>query len=136
MRAMDVMTTHVITVGPDASVQDLAMLLSERGISGVPVIDSDNRLIGIVSEGDLLQFPIPVTDSDQDPLTVTVEPLPTGAHLIHQGSLFLFQWVPDMDQAGTYPLEVHVSDGTIETVEPFTVTVVDNPRFQRLVARR
>jgi CBS domain-containing protein len=54
MRAMDVMTTHVITVGPDASVQDLAMLLSERGISGVPVIDAGNQLIGIVSEGDLL----------------------------------------------------------------------------------
>jgi CBS domain-containing protein len=54
MRAMDIMTTHVITIGPDASVKELAMLLSERGISGVPVIDSDNRLIGIVSEGDLL----------------------------------------------------------------------------------
>jgi CBS domain-containing protein len=54
MRAMDVMTTQVITVGPDTSVQDLAMLLSQRGISGAPVIDSDNRLVGIVSEGDLL----------------------------------------------------------------------------------
>jgi CBS domain-containing protein len=54
MRAMDVMTTHVITIGPDASVQELALLLSERGISGVPVIDSDNRLVGIASEGDLL----------------------------------------------------------------------------------
>jgi CBS domain-containing protein len=48
------MTTQVITVGPDTSVQDLAMLLSQRGISGAPVIDSDNRLVGIVSEGDLL----------------------------------------------------------------------------------
>jgi len=54
MRAMDIMTTHVVTVGPDTAVKELALLLSERGISGVPVIDSDNRLIGIVSEGDLL----------------------------------------------------------------------------------
>jgi CBS domain-containing protein len=54
MRAMDVMTTNVITVGPNASVQEVAALLSERGISGVPVVDSENRLIGIVSEGDLL----------------------------------------------------------------------------------
>jgi CBS domain-containing protein len=54
MRAMDVMTTEVITVDPDTSVQALARLLSERGISGVPVIDSENRLVGIVSEGDLL----------------------------------------------------------------------------------
>jgi CBS domain-containing protein len=54
MRAMDVMTTNVITIDPNTSVQALAALLSERGISGVPVVDSDNRVIGVVSEGDLL----------------------------------------------------------------------------------
>jgi len=54
MRAMDVMTTNVITVEPDTSVQQLATLLSERGISGVPVVDRDNRLLGVVTEGDLL----------------------------------------------------------------------------------
>jgi len=54
MRAMDVMTPNVITVDPDSSILTLARLLSERAISGVPVVDSDNRLIGIVSEGDLL----------------------------------------------------------------------------------
>jgi len=54
MRPMDVMTTGVITVDPDTSVQAVAKLLSERGISGVPVVDSANRLVGIVSEGDLL----------------------------------------------------------------------------------
>jgi len=54
MRAMDVMTTEVITVDPDVSVQAVAKLLSERGISGVPVIDAADRLVGIVSEGDLL----------------------------------------------------------------------------------
>jgi len=35
-------------------VQQLATLLSERGISGVPVVDRDNRLLGVVTEGDLL----------------------------------------------------------------------------------
>jgi CBS domain-containing protein len=54
MRAMDVMTTDVITVAPDMSVQDLAKLLAERGISGTPVVDAGGRLVGIVSEGDLL----------------------------------------------------------------------------------
>lgn len=53
MRAMDVMTTEVITIGPDTSVQELAKLLSERGISGVPVVEN-GRLVGLVSEGDLL----------------------------------------------------------------------------------
>jgi CBS domain-containing protein len=54
MRAMDVMTTNVITVDPDTSVQAVAALLAERGISGVPVVNSANQLVGILSEGDLL----------------------------------------------------------------------------------
>jgi CBS domain-containing protein len=54
MRAMDVMTSEVITVEEDASVQMVAKLLAERGVSAVPVVDSENRVIGMVSEGDLL----------------------------------------------------------------------------------
>lgn len=54
MRAIDVMTPNVITVDPDTSVQHLAELLSERGISGAPVMDTTGSMIGIVSEGDLL----------------------------------------------------------------------------------
>jgi len=54
MRAMDVMTTDVITVDPDMTVQALARLLAERGISGAPVVDSNGRLVGIIGEGDLL----------------------------------------------------------------------------------
>ena len=54
MHAIDVMTPGVITVQPDMSVQAVAKLLSERGISGAPVVDVADRLVGIVSEGDLL----------------------------------------------------------------------------------
>ena len=54
MRAVDVMTTDVITVDPDTTVQALAALLAERGISGASVVDSRGRLVGIISEGDLL----------------------------------------------------------------------------------
>jgi CBS domain-containing protein len=54
MRAMDVMTTNVITAALDTSVQDLAALLSKHGISGVPIVNAANELVGIVSEGDLL----------------------------------------------------------------------------------
>ena len=54
MRAMDVMTTDVITVDPEMTVQGLATLLAERGISGAPVVDKGGSLVGIVSEGDLL----------------------------------------------------------------------------------
>jgi len=54
MRAMDIMTTDVISVDPNTTVQGLATLLAERGISGAPVVDASGRLVGVVSEGDLL----------------------------------------------------------------------------------
>jgi CBS domain-containing protein len=57
MRAMDIMTTNVITITPDASVQNFAALLCDHRISGVPVVDAAGALVGIVSEGDLLHRP-------------------------------------------------------------------------------
>ena len=47
------MTKDVISVKPDTSVKDLATILLERNISGVPVID-DGMLKGIVTESDLI----------------------------------------------------------------------------------
>jgi CBS-domain-containing membrane protein len=55
MRAVDVMTTNVITVGPDACVQDVAHILLTARISGVPVVGPNGELLGIVSEGDLMR---------------------------------------------------------------------------------
>jgi CBS domain-containing protein len=54
MRAADVMVTNVITVGPEASVQEVAGILLKNRISGVPVVGADGKLVGIVSEGDLM----------------------------------------------------------------------------------
>jgi CBS domain-containing protein len=54
MHASDVMTSNVVSVSPETSVQDLAALLGKHGISGAPVVDAAGNLVGIVSEGDLL----------------------------------------------------------------------------------
>jgi CBS domain-containing protein len=54
MNACDVMVSNVITVGADASVQEVAHLLLTHRISAVPVVNEQNELLGIVSEGDLL----------------------------------------------------------------------------------
>lgn len=53
MRARDIMTTELVTVAPSTSVSALAQLLVERKISAAPVVD-DGKLVGLVSEGDLL----------------------------------------------------------------------------------
>src|SRR5687767_10689734 len=54
MRAADIMSAPVVSVGPDTSVKEIAALLFEKRISAVPVLD-EGRLIGLVSEGDLLR---------------------------------------------------------------------------------
>ena len=55
MQAADIMTVNVVTVDPETSVQEIASLLSERAISGVPVVDKNRRLVGMISEGDLMR---------------------------------------------------------------------------------
>ncbi|MGV3635704.1 MAG: CBS domain-containing protein [Pseudorhodoplanes sp.] len=55
MNASDVMTVRVVTIEPDATVQAAAKLMLERGISALPVVDKSGRLIGIISEGDLIR---------------------------------------------------------------------------------
>jgi CBS domain-containing protein len=54
MKASDVMVSPVVTVRPTSSVQEVAKLLLEQRISGVPVVDDQNKVVGIISEGDLL----------------------------------------------------------------------------------
>jgi len=54
MKARDVMVSPVITAKPSASVKELAKMLLEHRISAVPVVDDQRKIIGIVSEGDLL----------------------------------------------------------------------------------
>jgi CBS domain-containing protein len=55
MKAADVMVTNVITVGPEACVHDVAHLLLTNWISAMPVVDADGKILGIVSEGDLMR---------------------------------------------------------------------------------
>lgn len=55
MWARDVMTSSVIFATPEMSVQEAARLLVERAISAMPVTDADGKLLGIISEGDLVR---------------------------------------------------------------------------------
>ena len=54
MTARDIMHTDVISIGPDATVRELADLLAAHSISGVPVIDAQGALVGVVTEGDVI----------------------------------------------------------------------------------
>lgn len=55
MRAQDIMTQEVISIAPHATVEEAAALMIKERISGLPVINGERELVGIVTEGDLLR---------------------------------------------------------------------------------
>ncbi len=54
LKARDIMTKEVLTVQPQTSVRELAALLLERKISGAPVVDEAGKVLGVVTESDLI----------------------------------------------------------------------------------
>jgi CBS domain-containing protein len=59
VQARDVMTRDVVTVGPDTSVKYAAEVMAERGFAALPVVDDQDRLVGIVAEADVLRDRLP-----------------------------------------------------------------------------
>jgi len=54
LKVREIMTTAVITVNPDTTVGELADILAKNKISGVPVVDGEGRVLGMVSEADII----------------------------------------------------------------------------------
>ncbi len=54
MRAKEIMTIGLVTVSEDTSLQEVVRLMLEKNISGVPIVDSDGKLKGIVSGSDVI----------------------------------------------------------------------------------
>ena len=54
MRVRDLMTERVLSIGPEAPIKDVARILVEHRISGLPVCGARREVLGVVSEGDIL----------------------------------------------------------------------------------
>ncbi len=84
-----IMTESLITIFPDATPRQLAELMIENNISGLPVIDNKNRLAGIVTKWDLIRYfseldlDLKVKDMDIEP-ALTVHRHHTISHIIHE----------------------------------------------------
>jgi CBS domain-containing protein len=62
MRVKDLMTTKVLTVRSSTQLKDAAALLTKHRISGLPVVDGEGRVLGVLSEGDILYKETGATD--------------------------------------------------------------------------
>jgi CBS domain-containing protein len=55
MRTKDIMTTPAVCVRPSTPLGEVATILTDNGFTAVPVVDADERLVGLVSEADLIR---------------------------------------------------------------------------------
>lgn len=58
----DIMSAPAITIGPDATVQEVARLMNQRQISGVPVVNEESELLGIITEMHLIARNAPLQE--------------------------------------------------------------------------
>jgi len=91
MIARDIMTRTVYTIRSEATAQEVAQLLAEKRISGVPVVDERNNIIGIVTEADIISK---VTREERD------ESTPTVADLMSREVITVHEEMPASDIAG------------------------------------
>ncbi len=105
MKVRDVMTSPAVTVSPSAGISLVAELLVSRGFTAVPVTDDDDRLIGIVTEADLIRNRIPADprihgrsvrpshwrrpETVADVMTTSVESLTPGADIADVARMML-----------------------------------------------
>ena len=74
MKIQETMTRDVLTIGPEAEIRDVAKILVDHRISGLPVCDTQRRVLGVISEGDILFKEYdPTTSSRIGPLAWLVD---------------------------------------------------------------
>ena len=72
MQVVDLMTTDVIRVTPETGVKEAARLMFRHRVSGLPVVDSDGYLAGIVTEADFLRMEVAQHEADDPDSPETV----------------------------------------------------------------
>ena len=78
--ARNMMTTPVVSVGPEASLTEIARCLAIARIGGVPVVGADGRVEGFVSESDLLDALL----ADRDPSTQASALMTRSVHSVNE----------------------------------------------------
>jgi CBS domain-containing protein len=127
MRARDIMTRQVVTVRTDTPARKAAALLSENGITSLPVLDDDDRVVGIVSELDLIRDRMP--HDPRSHLRPAAPELRDPARLVGQVMTDTVVCLPET--ADTGDLASTMLESNVRAVP-----IVDGARLVGIVSRR
>ena len=109
MKAKEAITAPAITVTPETRCKDAAGLLVRHRISALPVVDADRRLVGLVSEADLLPLETtPDPRSQAMPLPPRSEPLPRRVDEVMTPEVYTVEEETDLGLVAQRMLEANV----------------------------
>lgn len=86
MRVRDIMATNIVTAGPDETIKEVILRIRRKNISGLPVVDKNNKVLGTFSEADIAKaLPDILNESQFIPLIdvreLTAEPVKRVMHM-------------------------------------------------------
>lgn len=137
------MTTPAVTVTPETTVTGAARLMTERGVSRLPVVDADDKLQGIVTAGDVLRV---MHRSDDQVRAAVLEVLARFLPTLHavtqvhveDGTVTL---AGEVSAASTIPLAIHLArhvTGVVDVVDGYRLATRENAgpgRYERADAK-
>lgn len=98
------MSTSVISTRPDDTIEAAAQLLVENKIGGLPVVDEENRPIGVITETDIFRTLVDMFGAGQAGLRLTLE-VPRDKGVLAQLSKTIFELGGDIISVGSFSLE-------------------------------
>lgn len=123
-KAIDIMTPEVIVAKKDDLISDIANLLIKQKIGGLPVVDENNKIVGIISETDIIKK------------NKHVEP-PVGLNIL-QGIIYfedMKKFEKDMKEIASYKVEDLMSKDIIKVREEDTLDYIANIMIKKSVNR-
>jgi CBS domain-containing protein len=135
MRAKDAMTSPAITVTPETHCKDAAALLVRHRISALPVVDASGRLVGLVSEADLLPLEAsPDPRSQARPPAPRTEPIPHRVDEVMTPEVYTVDEDTDLGIVAQRMLEANVKRFPVLRGDAL-VGVVSRHDLVRVIAR-
>jgi CBS domain-containing protein len=135
MKAKEAMTSPAITVTPEMHCKDAAGLLVRHRISALPVVDADGRLVGLVSEADLLPLETtPDPRSQAMPLPPRSEPLPRRVDEVMTPEVYTVEEETDLGLVAQRMLEANVKRFPVMRGER-VVGIISRHDLVRVIAR-
>lgn len=131
-----IMSSPVVTVQPDTPLEEAARIMADKKIGGLPVVDSDQNLVGIITESDLFKIFVALLGARSHGVRVTVLvpdvkgtlAMLTSAITVNGGNILSLSML-EGPQAGQYEVMLKVGDLTLEQVRslmgPIRVEVFD-----------